>query len=774
MGTLTLWKAELDSYISVLKTHTSRVTGIVLDIPCRQTTVHINIYLPTAGKDSAFMEALASLQATIDEASELHPSALIFIKGDANASLTPRDNNKRDVFFNEFCQDNSLDSLFLNHKTYHHFTGAGRSDSNIDVLLFSKFSHDGTPSPGTENLEAIICSKEHDCLNSHHDAIISRVSLNHTDPPSNNSRPDVPTLQNERHKIVWSDDTLHQYQQLIQPVLLDLQDTWVNSSSPSSIAILLQQTNNVLTSAAKATQKVVYLKKSDKIKTKPVPKLLIEASAAHAATHVELKRVSTNPMSTKSDIETAKLAHSASRAALQASKRAVSVAHESETYDQLNTILTNNPKALFTSIRARKRDSVSLNKLTVGKDTFDGDDVGKGFYKSISALKTRDKDKLESCSTFQQFVSDHKHILEICKAGSRIPPLSLDQARKLLKSIKSSVIDLFSVSALHYLNGGEPAIVHFQLVLNTVLGDVHNYAIDQLHTVHAIILHKGHGKDKTSDRSYRTISSCPFISKCADKYVGSLESEHWEEAEAETQFQGKGRSHEHAALLLTEAINLTVTVSKKPVFCLYLDAKSAFDRALREILSRRMFLDGTSGHNLIFLDERLRNRVTFIEWEKTLMGPVQDQQGVEQGGTNSSDQYKIYNNEQFDTAQDSKFGVTLGNLTISSIGQADDSVLLSSSFNQLAHLLHLTLQYCKKYKVELTPEKTQLQVSAPPFFKAEVQYYKSTNFLSIADIPLTFTASSEHVGIIRSSTSGNSPHILQRITAHKRSLGAVL
>ena len=259
-GTLTLWKAELDSYISVLKTHTSRVTGIVLDIPCRQTTVHINIYLPTAGKDSAFMEALAALQATIDEASELHPSALIFIKGDANASFTPRENNKRDVFFKEFCQDNSLDSLFLdNHKTYHHFTGAGRSDSNIDVLLFSKFSPDGTPSPATEKLEGIICSKEHDCLNSHHDAIISRVSLNHTDPPSNNSRPDVPTLQNERHKIVWSDDTIHQYQQLIQPVLLDLQDTWVNSSSPSSIAILLQQTNNVLTSAAKATQKVVYL-----------------------------------------------------------------------------------------------------------------------------------------------------------------------------------------------------------------------------------------------------------------------------------------------------------------------------------------------------------------------------------------------------------------------------------------------------------------------------------------------------------------------------------
>ena len=78
----------------------------------------------------------------------------------------------------------------------------------------------------------------------------------------------------------------------------------------------------------------------------------------------------------------------------------------------------------------------------------------------------------------------------------------------------------------------------FQLLLNAVLDDINNYAIDELHTAHAIILYKAHGKDKSSERSYRTISSCPFISKCADKYVGSLENEAWEASEAETQFQG--------------------------------------------------------------------------------------------------------------------------------------------------------------------------------------------------------------------------------------------
>ena len=777
-GTLTMWREELDSFITVLDTKTSRVTGIILDIPFCQSTVHINIYLPTAGKDSEFMDALATLQATVDEASEVRPTCLLYIKGDANACFSPRDKNKRDHFFQQFCIDNCLDPLFLNnHPTYHHFLGFGESDSSIDVLLSSRVSPDGTPSDNPESLVKILCCKDNDWLNSHHDAIISEITLNYIEPAAKSHESvhdDVPTIENDRHKIVWDDDSLHLYQELIQPVLLDLQDAWLDSSSPSSISLLLQQTNNALTSAAKATQKVIYLNKSEKIKRKSIPSILTEASRLHTANYKELKKVITDPTSTSEDIEVARLAHKSSRAALQSAKRTVSVSKEAEAFQQLDTILTSNPQALFKTIRARKRNNVTLNKLTVGASTFVGNDVGKGFFKSISDLKTREQSKLDECTTFQQFVADHQQILEICKAGSKIPPLSYEAAEKLLRSIKASVIDLYSVSARHYINGGIPAIKHFQLLLNAVLTDINNYAIAELHAVHAIVLYKSHGKDKTSDRSYRTISSCPFIAKCADKYVGLLENEAWEASEAETQFQGRGRSHEHAGLLLTEAINLTVTVSKKPVFCLYLDAKSAFDRALREILIRRMYLDGTEGSSLLFFEERLKNRRTFIEWDNKVMGPIHDQQGVEQGGPNSSDQYKIYNNEQFNTAQSSRFGVSLGNITISSIGQADDSVILSSCFHQLGHLLHLTLLYCKKYKVEMTPEKTQLQVFSPPNFHQELQYYNSTNYLNISGIPLSFTTTAEHVGIIRSTTSGNGPHILQRITAHKRSLGAVL
>ena len=105
-------------------------------------------------------------------------------------------------------------------------------------------------------------------------------------------------------------------------------------------------------------------------------------------------------------------------------------------------------------------------------------------------------------------------------------------------------------------------------------------------------------------------------------------------------------SHELAALLLTETIQHSTLDLKLPIYTLFLDAKSAFDFVLFEILGRRLYLDGTGNQNLSFILRRLENRITFCEWQKVVMGPIQDERGLEQGGVSSSDWYKIVNNEQ--------------------------------------------------------------------------------------------------------------------------------
>ena len=65
------------------------------------------------------------------------------------------------------------------------------------------------------------------------------------------------------------------------------------------------------------------------------------------------------------------------------------------------------------------------------------------------------------------------------------------------------------------------------------------------------------------------------------------------------------------------------------------------------------------------------------------------------------------------SAQKSHQGVNLGNflgnpIVISAVGLADDSVLVANKLSKLANILFLTKNYCRKYGVTLSHEKTKL------------------------------------------------------------------
>ena len=190
-------------------------------------------------------------------------------------------------------------------------------------------------------------------------------------------------------------------------------------------------------------------------------------------------------------------------------------------------------------------------------------------------------------------------------------------------------------------------------LLNTVIDDLNLLSIDELNLAWACILYKGHQKDRFIDSSYRSISICPLLSKAIDTYISDIYSDTWNSHTAETQFQQSSSSHELAALTLTETIQYSLHSISRPLFVIFLDAKSAFDRVLWELLINNLYDCCITDQGLIMINQRLRNRKTVCEWDKTLVGPFKDQCGVEQGGKNSSDFYKIYNNTQLNLAQES-------------------------------------------------------------------------------------------------------------------------
>ena len=225
-------------------------------------------------------------------------------------------------------------------------------------------------------------------------------------------------------------------------------------------------------------------------------------------------------------------------------------------------------------------------------------------------------------------------------------------------------------------------------------------------------------------------------------------------------------------LLLTETILYSRYTSKKPLFVLFLDAKSAFDRVVKEILIRTLFFSGTDDQRLVYLDQRLSNRATYCDFADEMMGPIMDSRGLEQGGVSSSEAYKLYNNEQAILAQRSGLGASLGFTKISCISLADDAALVSNDIHDLKNLLHLTVQYCKKYDVKLVPDKTILLAFDIP--QHEIEYIDHVGFISLEGKSIPISHEAVHLGILRSVHPSNNSAIVDRMSAHRRQLFSLL
>ena len=391
-------------------------------------------------------------------------------------------------------------------------------------------------------------------------------------------------------------------------------------------------------------------------------------------------------------------------------------------------------------------------------------------FESLSNLKTLDEEKLETSPYHNNLVEDYRNIMYLCKEKQDIRVISLDESTKILIGMKSSVKDFFSITPMHFINAGIKGLTHFNFLLNAVIQDVNNSTIEELNVVLAILLHKGHNKSKTDHQSYRTISTCPVLAKALDSFIRDLNVDKWDIVQADTQYQGAGSSHELASLLITETIQYSLYTSKKPIFQLYLDARSAFDNVIIQYFIRNLYFSGTDDSSLLYINNRMTNRKTYCEWNKVVVGPINDEKGFEQGGGYSSDGYKLYNNEVLNTAQASKQGVSLGNnLVVSAVGQADDTVLVTNDIFSLRNILLIVLEYCLKYNVELSSQKTKLMVIGSQHLKQDIVY----NPIRIHNTEIQFTEQAEHVGVIR-SVDGNLPNILNRIVSHKRALNAVL
>ena len=165
-GTMALWKQKHDQYVTPIPSPSSSFLPIVFSPPDHPPSIHLALYLPTAGQDTDFIDEIVNLNQCLLELSQQYPDAHLFLRGDAN--VNPKDKN-RTTIFNKFCEDWQLTAPSIDHPTYHHFQGFGASDSQLDVILHSRNV--------SEKLLKIHCKLGNPLVTSHHDILLSIFCL---------------------------------------------------------------------------------------------------------------------------------------------------------------------------------------------------------------------------------------------------------------------------------------------------------------------------------------------------------------------------------------------------------------------------------------------------------------------------------------------------------------------------------------------------------------------------------------------------------------------
>ena len=752
-------KKKFNSYVMPLQSQSSSMLPILFSPPGACPSLHVAIYLPTAGRDTEFAIELANLDCLLNDLAEKYPGLLMYIRGDANVN---HKNKNRVALLHSFCNSFGFQFTRIDHHTYHHFMGQGNSDSQLDILLHSQNCD--------EDLIKIVCNQNDPTILSHHDLIFSRFNVKKSLHQSSLQHPSAPRLQNDRVKIQWSDEGISAYLSCIGNSLSGLRERCITGASESLFSVLLSSTYDFLNKCARSTNNYVNLAQSFSARSTRKPLFLVKSERSMRTCFNSLKKT---PMATRQYLHlTSKLKH-----LKQHHKRLIRFCRMSDAI-QRDVILDNfqvgsSSSRVYAALKKLNRTSTcEIQSIKVGSDTYSNECVPDGIYQSIKQLKTEDIPYPDANMHYPDFREEYQYLLEICHSREKIPLFSYSDAEKNLRSLKKSVNDFYSITPLHFLHAGPAGIEHFLIIMNTIISNINFAGIPELNAIYAIVLYKGHGKDRNDAKSYRTISTCPLIAKALDSHVRSLSVEAWNSHQAMTQYQGDNMSHELAALLLTETINYSLFSAKKPLYVLFLDARAAFDRTIGMILIRNMFFAGTDDQRLNYINNRLHNRHTFCEFNHQLMGPILDRRGLEQGGIYSSDAYKIYNNEQTISSHQSSLGAFVYDDCISCISLADDVALVSDSLVDLNNLLYLTKEYGKKYDVELVPEKTNLLMFRSSSLEAEPN--EETSFLELNGNPIPFTSEAEHLGVVRTSSASNLPNVMKRISAHRRKLYSLL
>ena len=148
------------------------------------------------------------------------------------------------------------------------------------------------------------------------------------------------------------------------------------------------------------------------------------------------------------------------------------------------------------------------------------------------------------------------------------------------------------------------------------------------------------GKPAKQPNSYRRITITSIVGKIVEKHLLKQIRPVLDSAQSRSQFGfTKGNSPTYAALIITELL-AEAKDTKSELHITFMDTSKAFDVVDRKGMLNALHYQGIHGSLWNLLDDMYSSVIFYVKWKNIRSKPIDEQQGIRQGGDSSADCYK--------------------------------------------------------------------------------------------------------------------------------------
>ena len=258
--------------------------------------------------------------------------------------------------------------------------------------------------------------------------------------------------------------------------------------------------------------------------------------------------------------------------------------------------------------------------------------------------------------------------------GWRLPTLSTNQVSDLVDRLNSGKApDFYGLSVRHVKNAGSVAILFLTKYLNLCFQWMEFGVTEEDQVGAASLIFKRKGKSLTNPKSFRKITVCALLGKIKEMAICDFTFPILRPWKALSQFGfTPGLFVKLANIMVTEKRGLALA-NNLVALHMFLDADSAFDKALHPIILQSMYKSGIEDDIWTYFSEMHSKSQTYVKWSgQSSKDCFLETQGTRQGGVAGPLEYKHYVNPMVTQLEDNCGLDKMGGHPTSVVGLADD------------------------------------------------------------------------------------------------------